>query len=333
LLSQIGAGGQDRLARGRVLLVGCGALGSVIAEYLVRAGVGEVRLVDRDVVEWTNLQRQTLFTEDHARDGTPKAVAAAERLREVNSRVRVEPMVHDLHAGNVEELIGGVNVIVDGCDNVETRELLNDVSVKHEIPWVYGACVGIEGRQAAFDPPRTGCLRCVFDEAPSPGELPTCDTVGVLGPAAGAVASLQAAATLRLLVGGGASGTLVTLDVWGGRTRSIDIGERRVDCSTCGKRQFPALEGRTGRDTVSLCGRNAVQVRPAGASRASLDLESVAARLAPLGAVERTPYLLRCELAGEPSYRLTVFPDGRLIVAGTADLGRARSLYARFVGA
>jgi adenylyltransferase/sulfurtransferase len=229
-------------------------------------------------------------------------------------------------------LIAGANVIVDGCDNVDTRELINDVSVKHEVPWVYGACVGIEGRQAAFDPPRTGCLRCVFESAPAPGELPTCDTVGVLGPAAGAVASLQAAAAIRLLTGGGTSGTLVTLDVWGGRARSIDVGQRRPDCPTCAKRQFSALDRRAGREGVSLCGRNAVQVRPQRSGK-SFDLDGLAKRLAPLGAVERTPYLLRCELTGEPAYHLTVFPDGRLIVAGTADLGRARSLYARYLGA
>ena len=200
LLPQIGQAGQERLAGARVLLVGCGALGSVIAEQLARAGVGLLRIADRDVVELTNLQRQVLFDERDVAEHTPKAVAAARRLKEINSEVRVEALICDVHAGNIEDFVDG-DLIIDGTDNVETRYLVNDISVKHGLPWVYGACVGTEGRCMAVLPPEDACLRCVYPEPPSATELPTCDTAGVLGPAAALVASLQVTAAIRLLVG------------------------------------------------------------------------------------------------------------------------------------
>jgi molybdopterin/thiamine biosynthesis adenylyltransferase len=337
LLPQVGRSGQDRLARARVLLVGCGALGSVIAEQLVRAGIGFLRVVDRDVVELTNLQRQVLFDEEDARQGLPKAVAAAERLRRVNSSVTVEPIVADVHSGNVErwaDVAGGearADVILDGTDNVETRYLLNDVAVKHGVPWVYGACVGTEGRVLAVDPSRTPCLRCVFPVPPGAGELPTCDTAGVLGPVAAIVGALQAMAAMRLLLGDSA-GSMIALDGWSGRFRTLDVSrDRQHDCPCCGQRRFEFLEHRSAGGTTSLCGRDAVQVTPK--VNASIDLKAMASKLgSAAGDVEATPFLVRCHLAEPAGLHLTIFADGRLIVKGTTSSELARSVYARYVG-
>ncbi len=364
LLPQVGPAGQATLAASRVLLVGCGALGSTIADQLVRAGVGFVRLVDRDVVELTNLQRQVLFDEDDARRGVPKAVAAAERLRRVNSTVAVEPLVADVHSGNVEALGGlvgderPVDLMLDGTDNVETRYLLNDVAVKHGVPWVYGACVGTEGRVLAIEPGTTPCLRCVFPDPPGAGELPTCDTAGVLGPVASMVASFQAVEAMRLLLSSGsdkvrppspgvpgeveggfgrrpvrrATGTLVTIDAWASRFRTLDLShDRRADCPCCAERRFEFLERRPAGGTTSLCGRDAVQVTPGKA--VTLDLKAMASKLSgAAGEVEATPFLLRCRLAEPAGLYLTLFADGRLIVKGTTSGDIARSVYARYVG-
>lgn len=341
LLPQIGTAGQARLAASRVLLVGCGALGTVVADQLARAGVGLLRVVDRDVVELTNLQRQVLFDEADAREGTPKAVAAARRLGAINSDVRVEPVVADLHGGNVEKLAGlteggpRVDLIVDGTDNVDTRYLLNDAAVKHGLPWVYGACVGTEGRVMAIRPPATACLRCVFPEPPGPGELPTCDTAGVLGPVAAVVASLQSVAALKLLTGQASAhaNELVSLDLWKGRFRSASLEEaKRPDCPTCGARQFAFLDQPADGRSVTLCGRHAVQVLPAVRS-ARIDLTALAERLRPAGRVQATPFLVRCRPEGAGEIELTIFADGRAIVHGTSDFDRARSAYARWVGA
>lgn len=331
LLPQIGPTGQARLRGARVLLVGCGALGSMVAEQLVRAGVGLLRIADRDVVELTNLQRQVLFDEGDAAEQAPKAVVAARRLSRINSAVRIQPLVRDVHPGNVEDLVE-CDLIVDGTDNVETRYLLNDVAVKHGIPWIYGACVGTEGRCMAVRPGEA-CLRCVFPDPPTAGELPTCDTAGVLGPGAGIVASLQATVAIRLLVGGGQDQVLIALDAWKSRFRTISLaGSKRADCVCCGRRRFEFLEGGAGGQSTSLCGRNAIQVRPSPLS-APLDLSVLAAKLTGAGAVQQTAYLVRCDLLEPAGMRLTVFPDGRAIVHGTGDPERARSVYSRFVGA
>ena len=331
LLPQIGAAGQAKIAQGRILLVGCGALGGVIAEQLVRAGVGSMRIVDRDVVEWTNLQRQVLFDESDARDGLPKAVAAARRLAAINSSVAVEPVVADVHSGNVEALADSAQLILDGTDNVETRYLVNDVAVKHGMPWVYGACVGTEGRVMPVIPGRTACLRCVFPEPPAGAELPTCDTAGVLGPVAGIVASMQAVIAIKLLSGNAPDvrPELWSADLWNGRARTIEV-QRRADCPACAGREFTFLSRRAGQSTT-LCGRQSVQVRPADSST-RLDLSAAAQKLKGVGEVQQTPYLVRCRLPGETPVELTLFIDGRLIVTGTTDRDNARSLYARYVG-
>lgn len=338
ILPQIGSEGQARLGRSRVLLVGCGALGGMIAEQLVRAGIGTLRLVDRDLVELTNLQRQVLFDEADVEDQTPKAVAAAEKLKRINSSVVVDPKVMDVHGGNVEEMAGlerssePFHLIVDGTDNVDTRYLLNDVSVKHGIPWIYGACVGVEGRCLAMAPPKTACLRCIFPNPPAPAELPSCDTAGVLGPAAALVASLQVTAALRILAGGLLqSAPLIAVNLWESRFRTISTDDaKRADCPTCGLRRFDILNRQTDRRSTHLCGRNAVQV--SSTVPASVDLHQFAAKLSRSAKVRETPYLVRCELHDPRDIRLTVFPDGRAIVHGTADIERARSIYARFVG-
>jgi adenylyltransferase/sulfurtransferase len=337
LLPQIGAAGAARLAAARVLLVGCGALGTTIAEQLVRAGVGFLRIVDRDIVELTNLQRQMLFDEADATEGTPKAIAAGRRLAAINSSVRVEPVVADVNAENIEGFADSVHLILDGTDNAETRYLINDVAVKHGIPWIYGACIGIEGRVMTIVPGQTPCLRCIFSSPPAAGELPTCDTAGVLGPAATIVGAMQAIEAIRVIVGGesAVSPRLVHLDFWRQRFGATALdGARNSDCPCCGQREFSflAARGTSAGGSTSLCGRNAVQVRPpVGQTR--IDLKHLEARLrSSTTDVQRTPHLLKCRPAGEVGVTLTIFPDGRAIVHGTDDPAKARSIYARWVG-
>jgi adenylyltransferase/sulfurtransferase len=329
LLPQIGPAGQAALAASRAVVVGCGALGCVLAEQLVRAGVGHLKIVDRDIVETTNLQRQTLFDESDARRGLPKAVAAANRLRSVNGEVNIEPIVSDLHAGNAEAILGSA-LILDGTDNAETRYLLNDVAVKNHIPWIYGACVGVEGRMMAVRPGRTPCLRCIYPTPPAAGTVPTCDTTGVLGAVAAAVASMQAVAAIQLLIGAEPPAQLVSMDLWRGRLHGTPLDGPRGDCPCCGERRFEFLD-RPVREPAALCGRNAVQVQPARQSE-PVDLDLLAAKLRGVGQVELTPYLLRCRLEALAELRLTLFADGRMIVHGTSDIDRARSIYARYVG-
>jgi molybdopterin-synthase adenylyltransferase len=338
LLPQVGAEGQERLRDSRALIVGCGALGSVIAEQLARAGIGHLRIVDRDVVELTNLQRQVLFDEDDARQGLPKAVAAAERLRRINSEVLVEAETVDVHSGNIEPLMGvvggleRVEVVLDGTDNVETRYLINDASVKHGVPWIHGACIGTEGRVMLVRPGQTACLRCLYSVPPRGSELPTCDIAGVLGAAAGVVACLQSALAIRVLLEHeDPEPAMHVLDVWGQRFHSVNTLEAmREDCPACGRRRFDYLDAPPASGTARLCGREAVQVHP-GADGA-VDLEVVARRLAGVGEVETKPWFIRCRLRDGGRLMLTVFHDGRLIVQGTGDVNRARSLYARYVG-
>jgi adenylyltransferase/sulfurtransferase len=330
LLPQIGPPGQDRLRRARVLLVGCGALGTVIAEHLVRAGIGELRLVDRDIVELTNLQRQTLFTEADVTAGAPKAVAAAERLAQVNADVHLIPRPIDVDAGNIEALATGpsVDLILDGTDNVETRYLINDVAIKHGIPWIYGAAVGTEGRVMGILPGKSPCLRCVFQDVPKPADLATCDTAGVLAPATATVASLQVVEAIKILLGHVPT-TLLALDVWTQRFRTLDLADsRRADCPCCGQRQFEFLARASRLGSITLCGRNAVQVR----GDHPLHLADVATRLMPVAELQQTRFMVRARLRDPQDVTLTVFPDGRTLVSGTSDLARARSLVSRFVG-
>jgi molybdopterin-synthase adenylyltransferase len=336
ILPQIGPEGQERLDRARVLVVGCGALGSTAAELLVRAGVGFVRIVDRDLVEFSNLQRQVLFDESDASRELPKAIAAADRLKEINSSVRIEPIVADVNATNIESMADGIDLILDGTDNVATRYLINDLAVKQNIPWVYGGCVGVVGRVWGIRPGRTACLRCLFPERPRADELPTCDTAGVLGPAAAMVGGLQAATAIRFLVEGPEQLTkttgLISLDAWSGEFRTMPSAAAPIaDCPCCGQRNFPFLSTNGTDFTTNLCGRHAVQVlRPESAGR--IDLALTAERWRKVGIVATSPWFVKCKLNDPAGIDLTLFPDGRLVVHGSTESSRAKSLYARFVG-
>jgi adenylyltransferase/sulfurtransferase len=326
LFPGIGEGGQARIQKAAVAIVGCGALGSFQAEALARAGVGRLRLIDRDYVDYTNLQRQWLYDETDARNESPKAIAAARRLQQINRHVLTEPLVTDLSPSNAEELIAQSDLILDGTDNLETRYLLNDLSVKLNIPWIYGAAVGSYGVVMPVVPERGPCFTCVYPEPPA-GVQPACDVNGVLAPITAAVASLQVAAALRLLVGSEPfSCRIQTLDVWTGAFRQVSAGARDPSCRVCGARQFDFLDARR-RVPVSLCGRNAVQLHE---HTRSLDLHELAVKLRPLGDVRVNEFALRLSLE---KYQLTFFPDGRAIVKGTTDIGVARGVYARLIGA
>jgi molybdopterin-synthase adenylyltransferase len=327
----LGEGGQRRLAAARALVCGCGALGSSIANTLVRAGVGKVRIVDRDFVELSNLQRQVLFDERDAAAGAAKAVAAAEKLRAINSGVEIEPIVADVGPRNIVELCQGVDVIVDGADNFETRFLLNDAAIHLGTPWVYGGCLGAEGQQMTILPGETACLRCLMPECPAPGSTPTCDTAGIVAPAIGVIASLEALEAIKILSGNRAavSRHLVVVDLWRNQYRQIDLSTLRdqVDCPACKHGELLWLGGKGGSRTAILCGRNAVQLAPPEGSR--VDLDALARKLQAVGQVTRNAYLVRLKV--EP-YELTVFADGRTIVSGTDDVAVARTVHAQYVG-
>jgi adenylyltransferase/sulfurtransferase len=329
LFEGIGREGQERIIAARVALVGCGALGTVQASLLARAGVGTLRIIDRDFVEESNLQRQILFDEEDVRAMLPKAVAAERKLSAVNSLVRVEGLVEDLNASTIERLLGGFDLVLDATDNFDARFLLNDYAVKTGTPWIYGACVGSYGLTFPVLPGEGACLRCVFESAPPPGLSPTCDTAGVLGSIVGVVASLQVAEALKIVSGNRdrVSRRMTVLDVWDGRLDTIDLPARDPGCPCCGRREFAYLEGALGSDTASLCGRNAVQIRRRDGR--GLDLEEVGRRLASVGALETNRFLLRARI---DAYDLTVFADGRAIIGGTTDPAVAKSIYARYIG-
>lgn len=327
----VGPVGQERLAESAVLIVGCGALGSVSAETLVRAGVGRVRIVDRDFLELSNLQRQVLFDEEDVANRLPKAIAAAEKLRRINSEVQIEPVVVDITHENVTDLAAGAGVIVDGTDNFETRLLINDYAIQSSTPWVYGGCLGAEGQMLTILPGETACLTCLVPEPPAPGSMPTCDTAGILGSAVNVVASLQAIEAIKILTGShdAANRKLTVIDLWQNRIRHVDLANLHQPgtCPTCHQRDFPWLRGERGSDTAVLCGRNAVQIRPSAPTR--LDLPALAHRLAGAGEVINNPFLVRFAV---DAYEITLFADGRAIVGGCDDLAEARSVLARYVG-
>lgn len=322
--ASFGETGQQHLLDARVAIVGCGALGTFQAGALARAGVGHLRIVDRDYVELSNLQRQWLFDERDASESLPKAIAAAQKIAAINSSVIAEPVVADLTAANIEELLEGADLILDGADNFETRYLINDFCVSRGVPWVYGAAVGSYGITMPVAPGITCCLRCVYPDPPA-GAQPTCETAGVLGPVTSLIASMQTAEAMKILSGERCSGKITTVDVWTGKIRQIDQPGRDAACPACGLRQFAYLNGER-RAPVSLCGRDAVQLHEL---RRPVDLDSLALRLSPLGPVRSNGFALRFET---PPYLLTVFPDGRVIIKGTTDVGVARSLYARYIG-
>ncbi len=334
LFHGIGEEGQRQIRQGRVLLCGCGALGSAIADGLVRAGVGFLRVVDRDFVELSNLQRQVLFDEQDIAEALPKAIAASRKLAKINSTVSIEPIVADIDYTNIRALTATVDLILDGMDNFETRFLINDAALDLRLPWIYGGCVGSHGQVMAIFPGQTACLRCLIGDVPGPGMIDTCDTAGVLGPTVNVVAALQVVAALKILAGHREllEPVLTIVDVWDGTMRQMNVANlrERADCPACvhGKRDW--LSGTKGSQTTVLCGRNAVQISPA--EKHALSLPDLAVRLRGTGEVSQNAFLLRLTLPGD-EFQLTIFADGRAIIKGTDDLAVARSLYARYVGA
>ncbi|HEY8562088.1 MAG TPA: ThiF family adenylyltransferase [Pyrinomonadaceae bacterium] len=329
LFREIGRAGQEKLRKARVLLVGAGALGAAHAEVLTRAGVGFLRIVDRDFVELTNLQRQTLYSESDAKERLPKAIAARKRLAEINSEVEVEPVVADVNHSNVESLIKDVDLVLDGTDNFQIRYLVNDACVKNGVTWIYGAAVSSYGTTMTIFPGRTPCLRCIFEEMPQPGRAPTCDTAGVIQPIIASISAVQTTEALKILTGNEDKlhRSLLQIDVWNNDWRKIKLSAPNDDCETCGRRNFEFLDAASGDFFAVLCGRDAVQIAPPRPTR--LDLPQLAERLKSLGEVKLNEYLVRFT-AGENE--LTVFADARAIIRGTDDVSTARSLYAKYVG-
>lgn len=328
LFAPIGKDGQRRLAGSHVTIIGCGALGSAQAESLARAGVGTLRIVDRDFVEYSNLQRQTMFTEADAANRLPKVIAAANHLRQVNSEITIEPEIADVNHSNIERLIEGCDLVIDGTDNFATRYLINDACVKHEVNWIYGAAVGSYGVTMTIRPNLTPCLRCVFPEAPPAASAPTCDTAGVIMPIINIVAATQVSEALKLLTGceEDLHQSLMQFDVWRNQWRRISIGPPDTRCLTCGQREFTTLNEAPDFAAV-LCGRHAVQVSPPQPAR--INLAALGERLAASGEVKLNDYLLRFR-TGE--FEMTIFQDARSIIRGTDDVATARSLYAKFIG-
>ncbi|MEI8380270.1 MAG: ThiF family adenylyltransferase [Planctomycetota bacterium] len=330
----IGREGQERLSEARVLLIGCGALGTVLADTLVRAGVGKLRIVDRDFVDLSNLQRQVLFDEQDVAEHLPKAIVAANRLSRINSQVILEPHVADVDWRSIRDYVRDVDLILDGTDNFETRFLVNDISLETNIPWVYAGVVGSHGQTMAIFPGQSACLRCVIESPPDPGTSETCDTAGVIAPAIHMVTALQAATALKILSGQRqfVEPQLTIVDVWEGTLRQMNLAglRERGHCPACGPQQRRdwSSGGQTSQTTI-LCGRNSVQISPA--EPVSLSLEDLAKALAPLGQVTRNPFLLRFTPTGG-TLQMTVFRDGRAIIQGTEEIPIARGFYARYVG-
>ncbi len=329
LFREIGREGQEKLLASRVLLVGCGALGASHAEMLARAGVGHLRIVDRDFVEFTNLQRQTLFKESDAAERLPKVIAAKSRIAEINAEIDVEAIIADVNHSNVESLIDGCDLVLDGTDNFQVRYLLNDACVKHGKTWIYGAAVSSYGTTMTVIPGETPCLRCIFEEMPDAGSSPTCDTAGAIMPIIATVAATQVAEALKILVGDldALHRSLMQFDVWANDRQRIKLGGPNAECKTCGQRIFEFLDAEAQEFSAVLCGRNAVQIAPPQPT--TIDLRQLAERLRNITDVKQNDYLVRftsCE------NEVTVFRDGRAIIKGTDDVAAARSLYAKFVG-
>ena len=325
----IGEVGQQRLAEARVLLIGLGALGTVAADQIVRAGVGFVRMVDRDFVELSNLQRQSLFDEEDVGSNLPKAVAAAAKLRRVNSSVQIEPRVDDVNPSNIEDYLDDVDLVLDALDNFETRFVVNDACAKKGKPWIYTAAVGSYGLVMPVLPGKTPCLRCLLGSMPAPGTSPTCETAGVIAPITHIIASMQVAEALKFLTGNlnADDVRLTAYDVWSHRFQRIDVGiDSMTGCPVCAKGEFEYLDG-TPLRTITLCGRNSVQLIPGVTG--DINFEQLSKSISAFGPVQFNDFLLKCS---SPPYELTLFKDGRAIVKGTEEAAAARSLYSKMVG-
>jgi adenylyltransferase/sulfurtransferase len=326
LFKDIGAEGQSKLSQSRVVIVGCGATGSVVASLLARSGIGMLRVIDRDYVEASNLQRQSLFDENDARESVPKAIAAARQIVRFNSQITVEPQVADLVPQNIDSLLAGAHLVLDGTDNFETRYLINDYSIKNSLPWIYAAAVGSYAVTMNVLPGETACLACIFPESPR-GNLQTCETAGILNSAVNLVASLAATEAMKFLTGARSKmrHTLLSWDVWLNEHAEVSATSPRRGCRVCGLREFLHLAGE-GRPHITLCGRNSVQIHE---RERPVDFAEISARLQPHGTVRHNDFVLK--FWREP-YEITLFPDGRAIIKGTTDPAIARSLYARYLG-
>ena len=328
----LGDQGQRKIGASTIVICGCGALGSVLANTLARAGVGKLRIIDRDYLEWNNLQRQVLYTEKDVAAGIPKAVAAKVHLEEINSDIGIEAVVSHISADNVIELVQDADCIVDGTDNFETRFLINDAAVQLNIPWIYGGCIGSEGQTMTIIPQQTPCLHCLMQAGPPPpGTTPTCDSAGILGSVINVIASIQALEALKIVSGNAhqISPYLHVFDLWENRARQVKL-DSLLDlktCPTCYKRDFKWLAAEHGSSTAVLCGRNAVQIN--FHNEQSVSLEQLAEKLKTFGTVTANAYLLRAQIN---DYQLTVFPDGRAIIQGTDDPNTAHSVYAKYIG-
>lgn len=318
--------GQDRLQNSSVLVVGIGALGTVICNHLVRAGVGRIRMIDRDYVELSNIQRQMLFDEDDVKDALPKSVAAKNKLMKINSNTVIEAIVGNVTTENVEELLNGIDIVMDGTDNLSTRYILNDGCFKHQIPFSYGGVVSSRGMNAFLIPEKTPCLRCLIPQSSNGGQ--TCDTVGVIAPAVDIVSSLQVTETMKYLTGseGALRNTLRTFDIWYNHQYDIKFSKPKADCPTCQKNEYPSLKKGTGEIETILCGRNSVQIH----QKDAFDLTKWKEKLFPVAGVKQTPFLLKAEFS--QGITLVIFSDGRVLVQGTEDIVTARSWYDRYIG-
>ncbi len=324
VLPEIGAKGQRALSRARAVVVGLGALGSISSDLLVRAGVGQIRLVDRDVVELVNLQRQSLYSE--ADVDRPKPDAAADRLRSVNSEVEIEAVPRDVHSATVREILRGADIVVDGTDNLETRFLLNEAALDAGVPFVYGGAIATYGMVFAIRPPETACFRCFNPSVPPPGSLPTCETAGIFNAVSAQIGAIQAGETLRLLLGEAPSGDLLVIDGWRPEVQKIHVA-RRSDCPTCARGEREWTGTRRSEVLASLCGSDTISLDPV--HRGAIDLDALARRLVALGPARRAGGVLVAEVEG---HRLTIFPDGRALIRGVRDETEARTVYAKYVG-
>lgn len=329
LFPEIGKSGQEKLLNSRVLLIGCGALGALHAEMLARAGVGRLRIIDRDFVEFTNLQRQTLYKESDAAERLPKSIAAKNRIAEINSEIEVESIIADINNSNIEGFIKDCDLVLDGTDNFQVRYLLNDACVKHNKTWIYGAAVSSYGTTMTIIPGETPCLRCIFEEMPDAGSSPTCDTAGVIMPIIATVSAVQVAEAIKILVGDFKSlhRSLMQFDIWQNDWRNIKLKGSNPDCKTCGQHIYEFLDTESQEFSAVLCGRDAVQISPP--KPASLDLNILAENLRKIAEVKQNEYLVRLVV---DDYELTIFRDARAIIRGIDDISAARSIYAKFVG-
>ncbi len=326
LFSEIGEAGQKKLKDSFIVIIGCGALGTIMASSLVRAGVGKVRIIDRDFIEYHNLQRQVLFNEDDIKSELPKAIAAERHLRKVNSSIDIEGIVADVNITNIERFISGADIILDGLDNFETRFLINDVALKHNIPWIYGGAIASTGMTMVILPHKTACLYCLIGGLPAKGMVETCDTVGVISPAPFIIGSLQTAEALKILIGAhNINRDLITVDAWEGTFDRFEIKPVR-NCPAC-HGEYKFLEGKYEIKVSSLCGQNAVQILNPG--QGQISFKELEKRLKPLGKVSFNEFMLRFSVE---KYEMVIFPDGRAIVKNINDVSLARGLYSKYIG-